>query len=179
MKLIVGLGNPGKEYIETRHNVGFLAIDQFAKEKNIQIKKKKFNGVFYKDKNFIIAKPLTYMNNSGNFVYSITKFFNIKNEDVLIIYDDLNFNIGKMVMKPQGSSGGQNGIKDIILQLGTEKIWRIKIGIGQTKEIHKDYVLSNFSKKDLTQINFKKINQAISFFLDGQKNKAATYLNSK
>lgn len=154
MKLIVGLGNPGDKYKDNRHNVGFQMIDAFASKHKVEVSKEKFNGLFYKGEDYIIAKPMTYMNLSGDFVQAIVTFFKIKLEDILIIYDDMDFEVGKAAMKPKGSAGGQNGMKDIITKLGTDSVQRIKVGIGRPKagQIASDYVLGNFSKEDLTKI---------------------------
>ncbi len=157
MKLIVGLGNPGDQYKGNRHNVGFQVVDAFAEYAKIDIAKEKFNGHFYKGDDFIIAKPMTYMNLSGDFVQAISTFFKIDISDILVIYDDMDFEVGKGAMKPKGSSGGQNGIKDIINKLGTDFIQRLKVGVGRPKNgtIATDYVLGNFSQED--QIKLKTV----------------------
>lgn len=153
MKLIVGLGNPGEQYKNNRHNVGFQVVDAFALHHKIKFNKEKFNGVFYKGEDFIVAKPLTYMNLSGDFVQAISAFYKIAIEDILIIYDDTSFESGKAIMKPKGSSGGQNGIKDIIDKMGTNEIQRIKVGIGRPHAgiVLADYVLGNFSKEEIAK----------------------------
>ena len=110
MKLIVGLGNPGKEYENTRHNIGFMVVDSIAKKMNVQLNEKKFNGVFYKDADFILAKPLTYMNNSGDFVQAIMQFFQINPNDILVIQDDLDIDLGKATIRQKGSACGHNGL---------------------------------------------------------------------
>ncbi|MGY6171797.1 aminoacyl-tRNA hydrolase [Candidatus Mycoplasma pogonae] len=149
IKLIVGLGNPGPEYQKTKHNVGFLVVDQIARILNLDLNKKDFNGIFYKDQNFILAKPLTYMNNSGFFVNALVKFYKIKPENILIISDDVDHNVGQSVIKLKGSSGGQNGLKSIINQLGTEAIPRLKIGIGRSaNKPLAAHVLTKFSTSD-------------------------------
>ncbi|TPD98841.1 aminoacyl-tRNA hydrolase [Metamycoplasma equirhinis] len=158
MKLIVGLGNPGIEYEKTRHNVGFMVIDQVASKMQIQLNEKKFNGLFFKDQEVIIAKPMTYMNKSGDFVRAIKDYYNISLNDILIVYDDLDLPLGKASIKQKGSSGGHNGMKDIIEKLGSDEIKRIKIGIGREQNVI-DYVLGKFSFSDF-QIVSKLIESA-------------------
>ncbi|AXE60983.1 aminoacyl-tRNA hydrolase [[Mycoplasma] phocae] len=152
MKLIVGLGNPGSEYAKTRHNVGFLTIDKIAEKLQIQLSEKKFNGIFFKDKEVIIAKPLTFMNKSGEFVKSIIEYYDIALSDVLIVYDDLDLPLGQAAIKQSGSSGGHRGMKDIIEKLNTQDIKRIKIGIGRGENVI-DYVLGKFSFEDYNIIS--------------------------
>ena len=181
MKLIVGLGNPGKEYEATRHNIGYKAIDAFIHKHNIKLNKKKFTGHFYKGDDFIIAKPDTYMNNSGDFVGPLAKFFKIENEDILVVYDDMDTPVGKATMKKNGSGGGQNGMKDIIDKLGTKEIPRLKIGIGRPKNGAKNHVLGTFAPLQIQQLNEIKddIVRGMEIFLKDGFLKASTYLNSK
>ena len=152
MRIIIGLGNPGTEYEKTRHNIGFMVIDKLAKDLNVELSEKKFDGVFYKDNDLILAKPLTYMNNSGNFLQNLIKYFDLNIEDLIVIQDDLDLAIGRATIKQKGSSGGHNGLKDIIQKLGTEKINRLKIGIGRSDNVV-NYVLSKFTSNDLEVIN--------------------------
>lgn len=161
MKLIIGLGNPGKKYEKTKHNLGFIILDNYLLNKNIILDKKKFNGKYTKTKLFeedvIFAKPLTFMNNSGSFVASLISYFNIRLEDVLIIVDDKDQKLGVMKFKNNSSSGGHNGIKNIIELLGTKEFKRLKIGIGEPKVNEKttSFVLKEFVKKELEVINLK------------------------
>jgi PTH1 family peptidyl-tRNA hydrolase len=171
MKLIVGLGNFPEKYSKTRHNVGFMTTDLFLKTNNISFNMENFKGRYYKAEQYIIAQPLTLMNLSGDFVLAITKYFKIDINDLLIVYDDLDTSVGKIRVKKSGSSGGQNGIKDIINKLGTEEIKRIKIGIARPepgKDIA-DYVLSAFKsdeKKEIT-IAIENAAHAIDDFING------------
>lgn len=153
MKLIVGLGNPGKEYENTRHNIGFIFIDNFAKKNGITIDKEKFNGLYaqttIKNEKIILLKPLSYMNLSGEVVRKFVDFFKINLEDILIINDDLDMNMGRIRLRPSGSSGGHNGLKNIAFHLNSENFKRLKIGISNDKTIDtKDYVLGKFSKEE-------------------------------
>ncbi|GAB7387215.1 aminoacyl-tRNA hydrolase [Bacillaceae bacterium] len=150
MKIIVGLGNPGKEYEETRHNVGFLVVDRIAAELGIDLHQTKFKSVFGEklvaQEKVILLKPLTYMNLSGEAVAEIAAFYKLAAEDLLIIYDDLDLPVGKIRLRFKGSSGGHNGMKSIIRQLGTEEFKRIRVGIGRPASGQSvvDYVLSPF-----------------------------------
>ena len=155
MKLIVGLGNPGKEYENTRHNVGFMVVDNYLKNEQLQ---KKFNGLYttknVKDEKIIFLKPLSYMNLSGIVVNKFAEYFKISPKDILIIRDDLDLTIGTAKIKFNSSSGGDNGIKSIISSLGTQEFYQFKIGISNDKEIDtKDYVLSKFSNSELEKLN--------------------------
>jgi len=154
VKLIVGLGNPGREYENTRHNVGFMTIDNYANNNNITIDKQKFDGLFVKTNikgiDFILLKPLKYMNLSGEVVKKFVDFYKINVEDILIINDDLDMQLGKIKLKSKGSSGGHNGLKNIENHLNTQEYKRLKIGISNNKNIDtKDYVLSKFNIEDL------------------------------
>lgn len=157
-KLIIGLGNPGQQYKNNRHNVGFKVIDSLSKKVNIELDKKQFNGeygVFMHDnEKYIIAKPLTYMNLSGDFVSKFIHYYNVDIDDIIVIYDDVDTRLGEIRLRTSGSSGGQNGIKDIIEKLGTDKIKRIKIGIGpKPPNINlANYVLDNFNSDNLIVI---------------------------
>lgn len=166
MKLIVGLGNPGKEYENTRHNIGFKVIDALCNHFEIKLNKKKYNGKYYKGNDFILAKPMTFMNQSGQFVQPLAKYFKIKPEDILIIYDDMDLRVAEVRFRKTGSSGGQNGIKDILFQMGTNDIARLKIGIGRPNNNSVNHVLGPFSPLQLQKLNEVKdkiINQVLEF----------------
>ena len=156
MKLIIGLGNPGNEYKNTRHNIGFYYLDLFANKYNT-IFKEKFNGLYSKininGEDVILVKPLTYMNLSGNSVIEFVKFYNIENNNILIIYDDKNFEVGKFKIKRNGSDGGHNGIKSVLSVLHTNDISRVKVGISMPSDSLMDYVLGNFSKEDKEKLD--------------------------
>ena len=158
MKLIVGLGNPGKEYENTRHNIGFIFIDYFAEKNKATIDKEKFNGLYTQitinNEKVILLKPLSYMNLSGEVVRKFVDYFKIDINNILIISDDLDMNFGKLRLRPDGSSGGHNGLKNIALNLNTESFKRLKVGISNNKDIDtKDYVLGKFSKEEKETIN--------------------------
>ena len=156
--LIVGLGNPGKNYVGTRHNVGYGVVDILADKYNINMNKEKFKSYYGQinmfGKKCIFLKPLTYMNLSGEAVGKFYDYFEIDIEDILIIYDDLDTKTANFKLKAKGSSGGHNGIKSIISHLGTEKFNRLKIGIDRPIPPMKvvDYVLGRFSKDEMSEI---------------------------
>lgn len=170
MKLIVGLGNVGEQYKKTRHNVGFVVIDRLLEKIEETTKKSKFNGDIYKNSDFILAKPHTFMNNSGTFIKQLIDFYKINIDDVLIVYDDIYTGIGKAKIKMKGSSGGHNGIASIIQQLNTQEFKRIKIGIGNEKldkSMLSSFVLGNFSSNELTTLQevVEKVLESILTFV--------------
>ncbi len=153
--LIVGLGNPGLQYENTRHNVGFMTADLLMQQNDGDFSKHKFDAVFGEcniGKNrVLVAKPQTYMNNSGRAVTQIAAFYKIPKDRIIIIFDDISLDVGKIRMRRNGSHGGHNGMKDIIELMGDSNIARIKIGVGQKP--HPDYnladwVLSKFPESD-------------------------------
>lgn len=153
MKLIVGLGNPGKEYENTRHNIGFMVMDALAYHFDLSYNKNKFQGLYtdmiLNDEKIIFLKPQKYMNLSGEVVFDFVKYFKIDINDILIISDDLDLPVGKIRIRAKGNSGGHNGLKNIELNLGTNSYKRLKIGIANNKLIDtKDYVLGKFNKED-------------------------------
>lgn len=154
MKLIIGLGNPGKPYEFTRHNIGFDVIDALAKEWNAPLNQSKFNGMYATvhrpEGKVILLKPLTYMNLSGECVRPVMDYFDIAIEDIVVIYDDLDLETGKLRLRGKGSAGGHNGIKSLIQHLGTQEFNRIRVGVDRPPAGMKvaDYVLAKFSKDD-------------------------------
>ncbi|BDH59930.1 peptidyl-tRNA hydrolase [Lysinibacillus sp. PLM2] len=154
MKLIVGLGNPGKQYEHTRHNIGFECIDALAEKWNAPLNQSKFNGLYATihrpEGKVMLLKPLTYMNLSGECVRPIMDYFNIEIEDMIVIYDDLDLDVGKLRLRQKGSAGGHNGIKSLIHHLGTQEFNRIRVGISRPPAGMKvpDYVLAKFTKEE-------------------------------
>ena len=154
VKLIIGLGNPGKPYEHTRHNIGFDVIDELATKWNAPLNQSKFNGMYAvvhrPEGKVILLKPLTYMNLSGECVRPLMDYFDIDVEDVIVIYDDLDLETGKLRLRGKGSAGGHNGIKSLIQHLGTQEFNRIRVGVNRPPAGMKvaDYVLSKFSKDD-------------------------------
>ena len=132
--LIVGLGNPGQKYEHTRHNMGFLTVDLMAEKQGVKLNKVKFKAAFnimnFADAKCLVMKPQTYMNLSGEAVREAAQFYKVPADHVLVIYDDVSLPVGKLRVRPTGSAGGHNGIKNIIAHLGTQEFPRIKIGTG-------------------------------------------------
>lgn len=158
MKLIVGLGNPGIEYENTRHNVGFKVIDSFAKKNNVEFNKEKFGGkyteILVNNEKIILLKPQKYINLSGEVIKKYVDYFKISIDDTLIISDDMDIELGKLKLKLKGSSGGHNGLKNIELHLGTKEYKRLKIGISKNSKIDsKDYVLGKLSKEEIVLLD--------------------------
>lgn len=156
MKLIAGLGNPGKQYEKTRHNSGYMAIDRLAERLGVAISTEKWNAltslVRIEGHPVLLMKPLTYMNESGRAVIQAVNFYKIETEDILIIHDDMDLVTGSVRIRQKGSSGGQKGMKSIINALGTDEITRIRIGVGHSERgdhsIVPDWVLSPVSKEE-------------------------------
>ena len=178
MKLIVGLGNPGKEYDETRHNIGFNMLDIIADKYNLSFNEnKKFNAleVIFNIMNekIILIKPLTFMNLSGDCVVKYVNYYNININDILVIHDDLDMELGKIRIVYDSSSGGHNGIKSIINNLDSQKFTRLKIGIAHNKNIDtRDYVLGKFSKEDMDFLadTYNKVSNIVQDFINNDIN---------
>ena len=151
MKLVVGLGNPGKQYEQTKHNIGFMCLDYYANKHKETFKfERKFNGETLKLGNVVLLKPHTFMNLSGDSIRLVMQYYDIDVEDILVIYDDLDLPLGKLRLREQGGPGGHNGVKSIIQTLKTEEFKRVRIGIDSNPMIAaKDYVLGKFSKAEL------------------------------
>ncbi|SCJ95133.1 Peptidyl-tRNA hydrolase [uncultured Clostridium sp.] len=153
MFLIVGLGNPGKEYAGTRHNIGFEAVDYIADKYNIELNRIKFKGIFgegmINGKKVILLKPTTYMNLSGDSIREVVNFYKISNEDIIVIYDDISLEVGRLRIREKGSHGGHNGIKSIITNLSSDVFPRVKIGVGGPKGDLVSHVLGKFSNSEI------------------------------
>lgn len=151
MKAIVGLGNPGRKYSDTRHNIGFMIIDELSDRLGLKFKSGKGEYLYASNNNVMLIKPLTYMNNSGIAVREMIQYFKILTTDLLIVFDDLDLPFGKIRIRSNGSSGGHNGLKSIIYHLNTDMFHRLKIGISNEKRefIEADkFVLGKFIEKE-------------------------------
>ncbi len=154
MKIIVGLGNPTKEYQATRHNIGFDAITRLCDDYRIQLNSKEHKAICGKGyiggEKVILAQPQTFMNLSGESVRALVDYYKVTADDVIIIYDDISLDVGQLRVRPKGSAGGHNGIKSIIAHLGTQEFTRIRVGVGdKPKEWDlADYVLGRFPKEE-------------------------------
>ena len=156
MYIIAGLGNPGRKYVGTRHNMGFEALDAVAAKYDIDIKKVKFNAIYgegtIEGEKVVLVKPQTFMNLSGESIREIKSWYKVEDFQIIIIYDDVSLPVGKMRIRPKGSAGGHNGMKSIIYQLNSDVFPRIKIGVGspETPDYDlADYVLGKFTKSEV------------------------------
>lgn len=158
MKLIVGLGNPGTEYENTRHNIGFMMIDKMVQSLNLKNGKEKMGGIYFETniggEKIIFLKPQEYINLSGNVINRYMNFYKIELNDLFIIHDDLDLEVGCFKLREKGGSGGHNGLKNIEANLKTKEYHRMKIGISNNKEIDtKDYVLGRLSKTEKSKLD--------------------------
>ncbi|MFS1664158.1 aminoacyl-tRNA hydrolase [Streptococcus sp. zg-JUN1979] len=178
VKMIVGLGNPGSKYDNTRHNVGFMAIDNFVKNLDTTFTEDKtfkaqIASSFINGEKVYFVKPTTFMNNSGLAVKALLTYYNIDVADMLVIYDDLDMAVGKLRFRQQGSAGGHNGIKSIIAHIGSQVFDRIKIGIGrpEKKGTVINHVLGQFSSEDriVIDISLDKVDKAVNAFLQEEE----------
>lgn len=174
MKLIIGLGNPGVEYKWTRHNIGFIIIDEICKKLNITCDTKGFKGLYTEkiinNEKIYFLKPMTFMNLSGECVSQIINYFKININDIIIIYDDFNIDFGSFRLKPQGSGSGHKGVANIVQHLQTNKIKQVKIGIGKNNNyLLKDWVLKKFTtiEKEKLLIITNKVSDIIIDFSNG------------
>ena len=186
MFIIVGLGNPTKEYEGTRHNIGFTVIDEIASKYNIAVETRKHMAFVGKGmiegQKVILAKPQTYMNLSGESVRSLVDFYKIDEEqELIVIYDDISLEPGKIRIRKKGSAGGHNGIKNIIAQLGTQNFQRVKVGVGEKPKGWDlaDYVLGHFSKEDrgLVDDALKRAAGAVELMVQGEVDQAMNQFN--
>ncbi len=153
--LIVGLGNPGREYEKTRHNAGFRALDILAEKLGCKVDKAKFQGLYgqvnYKGRKILLLKPQTFMNLSGRSVLQLSAFFHVPPQNIIVLFDDISLEPGRLRLRKDGSAGGHNGIKSIIAELGSQEFPRVKIGVGAKPHPDfdlADWVLSAFSAQE-------------------------------
>lgn len=185
MKLVAGLGNIGDKYCFTRHNAGFMVVDRMAIVHDVSFKEdKKLKCYITKfkhgDEDILLIKPTTYMNLSGDAVQLVMNYYKIPVEDVIIVYDDLSLELGKMRFRPNGSDGGHNGIKSVIKCVGTQSVARLKIGIGPQPPIPSEtFVLQNFYKDQLETLKpvLKKAVEGLEFYFDNDMQKVQNLYN--
>ena len=181
MKLIVGLGNIGEKYCFTRHNAGFMVLDKLAVDKGFSFREEsKLKCFLAKIGDIIYIKPTTFMNLSGEAVRAVMDYYKIDVKDLLILYDDIALDLGRMRFRANGSDGGHNGIKSIIKHVGTKEFDRLKIGIGPQPNIpSENYVLQNFPKEQLEELKevLKRADEAIEFYLENGIQKAQNKFN--
>lgn len=182
--LIVGLGNPGREYENTRHNAGFIAVDILSEKYNIRLSKSKFDAIYgdgtIAGARVIVAKPQTYMNLSGTAVQKLSAFYKIPINKIIVMHDDVSLDVGKIRIRRKGSSGGQKGLGNIIGLLGSEEIPRIKIGVGAKPHPDydmKDWVLGKIPTEQQSEFKtacenaVKAVNEMIARGIDSAMNK--------
>lgn len=174
VKMIVGLGNPGSKYNDTKHNIGFMAVDRIVKNLDVNFTEDKnfkaeIGSDFINGEKIYFIKPTTFMNNSGIAVKALLTYYNISIKDMIIIYDDLDMEVGKIRFRQKGSAGGHNGIKSIIAHLGTQEFDRIKVGIGRPngRMTVIKHVLGKFDKNDEIMISntLDKVDNAVNYYL--------------
>ena len=174
VKMIVGLGNPGSKYNDTKHNIGFMAVDRIVKDLDVNFTEDKnfkaeIGSDFINGEKIYFIKPTTFMNNSGIAVKALLTYYNISIKDMIIIYDDLDMEVGKLRFRQKGSAGGHNGIKSIIAHLGTQEFDRIKVGIGRPngRMTVINHVLGKFDKNDEIMIlnTLDKVDNAVNYYL--------------
>jgi len=165
MTLIVGLGNPGKKYTKTRHNIGFEILNKLQKDICLPSFKldKKFNGLISKGKEVILLKPQTYMNRSGDSVSKLANYYNIDPKEIIVVHDDADFNLGRVKIDKNRSSGGHKGVQSIINHLSTKDFWRVRFGVGKENKKAGDIALQKFSKneKELVEKMIQKTTKEI------------------
>ncbi|EPU84861.1 TPA: aminoacyl-tRNA hydrolase [Streptococcus agalactiae] len=174
VKMIVGLGNPGSKYNDTKHNIGFMTVDRIVKDLDVNFTEDKnfkaeIGSDFINGEKIYFIKPTTFMNNSGIAVKALLTYYNISIKDMIIIYDDLDMEVGKIRFRQKGSAGGHNGIKSIIAHLGTQEFDRIKVGIGRPngRMTVINHVLGKFDKNDEIMIlnTLDKVDNAVNYYL--------------
>ena len=187
MKLIVGLGNPGREYVNTRPNAGFYVVEKLAYELGEDITERKYKGLFAKvrigNEKAILLEPQTYMNNSGESVRAFMDYFKIEAKDVIVVYDDINLEPGNLRIRLKGSAGGHNGIKSLIAHMGTSDFPRVKMGVGEkpARMDLADHVLGHFNAEDKKKLDEAASHaiEAIKLMVDGQYDTAMNKYNVK
>lgn len=188
MIIIAGLGNPGKEYVNTRHNVGFMAIDALASKYGIDVNEKKHKAIIGKGtingQKVILAKPQTFMNLSGESLRELADYYKPEVEtQVIVVYDDITLDVGGIRVRKKGSAGGHNGMKSIIAHLGTENFQRVRVGIGEkpARMDLADWVLSRFSKEDLATLedSLGEAVDAVTMLTEGGIDEAMNKYNRK
>lgn len=183
--IVVGLGNSGREYENTRHNAGFIAVDFLADKLGARIDRIKYKSLVTSctiaDRKVLLMKPSTYMNNSGLAVKEAMSFYKLPPERVIVIFDDISLDVGKMRIRRKGSDGGHNGIKNIIYLTGSDMFPRIKLGVGHKPERWNlaDWVLSHFTEDEMKIMmqSADKASQAVELMIDGQTDKAMNLFN--
>ena len=185
MYIIVGLGNPGQKYEHTRHNVGFDAIDEIARQHNIRVDKLKHRALLGEGRiggeKVVLVKPQTYMNLSGESLISLANYYKVEDENIIVIYDDIDLDVGKLRIRQKGSAGSHNGMKSIVKCLGSSDFPRIRIGVSKPDKNMDlaDFVLSRFSKEDriLVEESIERVVKAVEETMESNLDKAMNKYN--
>lgn len=188
---LAGLGNPGSKYLKTRHNIGFMFLDWFAAQHGEPFAADKHQGISatirYNGNRIYLLKPQTFMNKSGRSVASLVNYFNLDPENLLIVHDDIDMHPGRIKLVEGGGTGGHNGIRSIVKELGTNAFCRLKIGIGRPGEgsAHPEmeidkYVLADFSEEEIAKVRerFEEVADGLDYFFKGEVGQAMTILNA-
>ncbi|MGN0458610.1 MAG: aminoacyl-tRNA hydrolase [Eubacterium sp.] len=185
--IVAGLGNPGPKYANTRHNAGFMAINRLAREHGFEVKKSKFSSLIADTmiggKRCLVMKPQTMMNNSGEAIYEAASYYDIPDENIIVLYDDISLDVGKTRIRRKGSAGGHNGIKSIISCLGSEDFPRVKIGVGKKPNANYDlikWVLGEFPKEQRDDLEkaIENASKAVELMVNGDIDGAMNLYNS-
>ncbi len=187
MKLIAGLGNPGKKYSSNRHNIGFMAIDYLGEQYDLPVTKLKFQSMWEEirlsNEKVLLIKPLTFMNRSGHAIKLWMDYLDIDEENLLVIHDDLDLSLGQIKMRPKGGTGGHNGLKSIVTNIGTKEFSRLRFGIGRPEEEEEPakYVLQDFSKQEMKTVNQKlsDLVKGVELFCTDGITEAMNHINVK
>ncbi|MCM1992061.1 aminoacyl-tRNA hydrolase [Oceanirhabdus seepicola] len=183
MYLVVGLGNPGVEYENTRHNVGFKVIDKLIDMYKISMDRKKFKGICVDlrigSEKVILLKPQTYMNLSGESVVEVVNYFDIPNENIIVLHDDVSIDVGRLRIRKNGSSGGQNGIKNIIKMLNSDEFNRVKIGVGKAQHDMISHVLGKFptEEEEVMEKVYDQVVKSVVYMIENNVDKAMNVFN--
>jgi len=187
MKIIIGLGNPGRKYERTRHNAGFMAVDEIARDLRFSLSQEKYHAIIGKcrigDEEALVAKPQTFMNDSGRSVGAILRYTYAKPADLIVVHDELDLPLGAVRVKTGGGHGGHNGLRSIIEHIGTQEFVRVRIGVGRPEpgKDAADYVLSPFrmDERDLSNESFVKASDAVIAIIVDGLTKAMNAFNRK
>ncbi len=183
MKLIVGLGNPGKKYERTRHNVGFRVVDRLAQRWQIDMQAEKFHAWFgdgvIRGEKAVLLKPTTFMNRSGQAVLAAGRFYRLELSDLLVVYDDVALDLGRLRIRMKGSAGGHNGLQDVITRVGDNAVTRLRLGIGKPLGGQTSYVLSRFAEEEEPEVTamVERASDAVETWLSDGPEKAMNVFN--
>lgn len=184
--IVAGLGNPGKEYENTRHNIGWLALDRLADDLGVTVNRLRFHGMCgqatVNGKKILLVKPQTYMNNSGDCLAEVCRYYNVSPEKLIVLCDDISLPVARLRIRPKGSAGGHNGLKSIIARLNSDAFLRIKIGVSDRSDARvdlADWVLGNFSSEERKKLDARlpDVSQAVQWIVSDRLSDAMSRFN--